>query len=330
MTKTRISNATLRVLGKSEVERLLPMRDCVDALDAAFRAGGQSRVQSFVGGAAGADGKFHVKAALADGTRPLFAAKINANFPGNPTRHGLPTIQGVLVLFDASNGRQLAIMDSGAITVIRTAAASAVAAKYLARVDADTLTVIGCGAQALAHVRAMQVIRPIKRVTAFDQNRDAARALARSARDVDIAVADDLLAATRSADIVATCTSSRSAFLGSAHVKRGTFVAAVGADAPDKQELDPELLRFARVYVDDLDQCAAMGDLHHAIKAGLDPSHVRGTLADVAANPTRHGWDPERVTVFDSTGIPVEDVVAAQLVFERAEKENVGKAIELS
>ena len=237
------------------------------------------------------------------------------------------------MLFDASDGRPLALMDSGSLTAIRTAAATAVAARSLAPADAGTLAIVGCGMQALHHTRAIGVVREITHVRAFDRDRAAAERFARSAKDelgVDVQVCDERRAATLGADIVVTLTSSRRAFLGEADVRAGAFVAGVGADSPDKSELDPALLANARIVVDDLDQCAEMGDLHHAIASGLvSRGDVAGALAEVAANPERYRPDEERVTVFDSTGIPIEDVVVAALAFERAEVAGIGSAVTL-
>src|SRR5687768_10080421 len=191
------------------------MRECVEALTRAFRESAGEPVGSFVGGVAAAEGKFHIKAALREGARPLFVAKTNANFPGNPA-HGMPTIQGILALFDAENGRLLALMDSGSLTAIRTAAATAVAAKFLAPADARTLAIIGCGTQALQHVRALRGVRDITSVHALDLDRAAAERFARAVKEdcgIDAEVYDDLRATTADADIVVTLTSSRRAFL---------------------------------------------------------------------------------------------------------------------
>src|SRR5687767_8552144 len=201
---------TVRVLGAHDIGLVLPMRDCVEALTRAFAESADAPVRSFVGGVAAAEGKFHIKAALREGGRALFVAKTNANFPRNPAR-GLPTIQGVLALFDAGNGRLLSLMDSGAITAIRTAAATAVAAKFLAPADARTLAIVGCGTQALQHVRAIREVRDITRVRALDLDRAAAEAFARAVKQdcgIGAEVFDDLRAMTGDADIVVTLTSS--------------------------------------------------------------------------------------------------------------------------
>jgi alanine dehydrogenase len=302
------------------VQRLLPMRDCIAALDAALAASVRDPVQSFVGGAKARDGKFHLKAALSGGDRPLFAAKINANYPRNP-EHGRPTIQGVLVLFDATTGEPLATMDSGAITAIRTAAATAVAARHLTPEDASSLGIVGCGVQAFHHVEAFHVVRRIGRVTLFDSDMGRADALRRRVSmelGLEAIVCQDLRSCTSDADMVATLTSSRQPFLSSDDLRPGAFVGAVGTDSPDKSEIDPRLMSDALVVVDDAAQCAEMGDLRHAIAAGaMKAGDVWATLAGICADPARYRPTNGRTVVFDSTGIPIEDVVAARIVIER-------------
>jgi alanine dehydrogenase len=311
-----MGDSPLRIIGRSEIQRVLSMQDCIDAVERAFLAQADGRVlEPRITGTRVHGGGFHVKTAgLLD--PPVYAAKINANFPGNPTAHGLPTVQGVVALFDAECGRVLAVMDSGEITRLRTAAASAVAAKYLARRDARTLTVCGCGVQGRAHLEALSVVRQVDVVYAFDVDRTAAERFARDAADrcgVDVIVADTLGAAARESDMIAMCTTSRGALLGRGDVRSGTFIAAVGADSEDKQELDPALLADAVLIVDDLEQCRTIGELHHA-----PHTPVRGDLASLVSGGVPGRTSGEEITIFDSTGTALEDVAAAALVFERA------------
>src|SRR5580765_6962566 len=159
------------LLSRSDVERLLTPDACISAVEDAYRqhALGNLPAPGLLGLHA-AEGSFHVKAAFMNADRPYFAAKLNANFPHNGTRHGLPTIQGVVVLCEAVTGAPLAVMDSMAITALRTAAATAVAAKYLAREKCDAALICGCGGQAPAQLRALQQVRSPRRVYVYDQN----------------------------------------------------------------------------------------------------------------------------------------------------------------
>jgi alanine dehydrogenase len=325
---------SIRLLTKSDVERLLDIRSCIDGVENAFRLKGEG--QPTPGGILGvqvAGGGFHAKAALLELSRPYFAAKINANFPENPLTRGLPTIQGVLVLFDARNGRPIAVMDSMAITTLRTAAASAVAATFLARRDAHTATFVGCGAQARAHIAAISAVRELKRAFVFDLDSPKAIAFAtemQALHPFEILVARDLSGATRASDIVVTATSARKAFLGGDHLSSGAFVAAVGADNEHKQEIDVDLLRTSVIIADDLEQCATIGDLHHALDAGVVTRRdVRATLDQVVAGVKPGRISEDEIIVFDSTGMAIEDVAAASIVFERALADSAGLAVKL-
>lgn len=303
-----------RILTRADLETLLTPEDCLTAVEEAFRAYGEGRTAPPKSlGLHSSAGTFHVKAAIAD----VFAAKINANFPDNPRNHGLPTIQGVIVLMDVERGTLLAILDSAPITTLRTAAATAIATKYLAREDATTLTIIGCGTQGRASVDAIRLVRPITTIYAYDL--DPATA-ARFAADMHARVITTLDEAVAQSDIVVTCTTSRTPFLDAPHLHPGLFIAAVGADNPEKHELTPALLAKATVVVDILDQAATMGDLHHALAAGtLTRSAVHAELADIICGRTPARRTPDEVFVFDSTGTALQDVAVAGVAFGRAE-----------
>jgi len=311
------------LLSRADVRALLDMDSCIAAVEAAFRAHAEGA--TLPAGALGthvADGGFHVKAAGLTRDPARYVAKINANFPGNPSRHGLPTVQGVVALFDAANGTLLALMDSMEITTLRTAAATAVAAKHLARSDARSLAILGCGVQGRSHLRALARVRPIERVFAWDGAHDAAEIYA---REMEAELGCNVVATTSYRDVLArcdmivTCTASRSPLLHAGDVAAGTFVAGVGADSETKQELAPDLLARSTVIVDVLDQCARFGDLHHSLDAGaMRREDVHAELADVVGGRRAGRRSSEEITVFDSTGTALEDVAAAAIVYERA------------
>lgn len=298
----------MRFISGEEISTLLTMDDCIAAVEDAFRAYGERRLvppQSL--GVHAARGTFHLKTAIGD----LFAAKINANFPTNLER-GLPTIQGVIVLMSVDDGTPLAILDSAVITTMRTAAATAVAARYLARRDARTLAIIGCGTQGHAHVEALR----LENVYAYDTDPARAERFARATGAVVAPTIDDAVA---NADIIVTCTPSRTPILDAHHLHRGLFIAAVGADNPEKHELAPELMREAIVVADILEQSATMGDLHHAIAAGvMTRADVHGELADIICGRVRGRGNEDEVFVFDSTGTALQDLAVAAIAYARA------------
>lgn len=312
--------ATL-LLARRDVAQLLPMLDCIEAVESAFRAQANASVPSTVMGLHAPAGGFHIKAAGLRLSRLYIAVKINANFPGNPQK-GLPTIQGLLALYDGDDGRPLAVMDSIEVTALRTAAATAVAARVLARRDAETLALCGCGMQGAYQVRALVLVRPITSVWVHDRDRERAAPFAAKLSaeiGVPVSLEETWREAARSADIVVTCTTSKSPIVGTDDVRAGTFLAAVGADNPEKHEVGPALLVRSRVFVDSLDQAATIGDLHHAIDAGvMTKGDVQAELWEVVAGRKSGRSSDDEITIFDSTGVAIEDVAAAALVYERA------------
>ena len=321
------------ILTRRDVRELLGLDECIAAVESAFRlhAEGKSLAPGVLAVPA-RDGGFHIKAAGLELGRRYFAAKTNANFSSNPSRHGLPAIQGVVVLCDADDGRPLAVMDSIEVTIRRTAAATAVAAKWLARKDSATATVCGCGSQGREQLRALSRVLPLARAHAYDADEAVARAYARELSDelgIEITPTRDLMAALRDSDVCVTCTPARGAFLMREHVRPGTFVAAVGADSPDKQELEPRLLAQALLVVDVLEQCASIGELHHALDAGvLTREAVHAELAEVLSGRRPGRQSDHEITIFDSTGTALQDVAAAALVYEKAVAK--GRGVRLS
>ena len=322
------------LLSGADVRALLDMDSCIAAVEAAFQAQADgATLPAGVLGTHASDGGFHVKAAGLTRERPYYACKINANFPSNPVRHGLPTVQGVVALFDAGNGVLLALMDSMEITTLRTAAATAVAAKHLARTEARTAAILGCGVQGRSQLRALMRVRRIERVYAWDGIPEVAQRYARemtSELGCDVTGTDSYRDVVGRCDIVITCTASRVPLLGAGDVPAGTFVAGVGADSESKHELAPDLLARSTVVVDVLAQCARIGDLHHALDAGamtLDDVHAE--LSDVVSGRRAGRGSADEITVFDSTGTALEDVAAAAMLYERAVARGAVRAIEL-
>jgi ornithine cyclodeaminase/alanine dehydrogenase-like protein (mu-crystallin family) len=208
------------------------------------------------------------------------------------------------------------------ITTLRTAAATAVAAKHLAREDAHTVAILGCGIQGRSQLRALARVRRIERVHAWDGVPSSAALYARemgSELGCETVATDDYRDVVGRCDVIVTCTASRLPLLHAADVSAGTFVAGVGADSDDKQELAPDLLARSTLVVDVLDQCARIGDLHHALDAGaMRREDVHAELADVVSGRRAGRRSVAEITVFDSTGTALEDVAAAAVVYERA------------
>jgi alanine dehydrogenase len=323
------------LLTRKQVADLLTLEECIKAVEEAFRLHGSGRAAPpGILGIAGEGGGFHIKACVLDLKQRYFALKANANFFDNSKLYGMPNIQGLIVLCDGRNGYPLAVMDSIEITILRTGAASAVAAKYLARPESSTVTICGCGNQGRVQLLAISQVLPIRKVFAYDVDRDRASQFAAQmskALGIDVAVTTEIGRAVRASDVCITCTPSQRWILDYCDVRPGTFVAGVGADNEYKQELHPQLFVGSKVVVDILEQSATIGDLHHAIDAGVvTREDVHAELGAIVAGLKSGRTSHEEITVFDSTGTALQDLAAAALVYEKAVTGHVGQRIEFA
>ncbi len=292
------------ILTAADVATVLSLDDCIGAVEEAFRAHGEGRLHPpGILSEHAERGAFHIKTSAIG---RYFAAKTNANFPGRQ-----PTIQGVVLLFDTEEGTPLAVMDSIEITARRTAAASAVAAKYLALRGRVNVTVFGWGKQGQVQLEAIRRVLDVGDVQVIDPQ--LGRAEARP---------------TLESDVILTCTTSRTPILQLKDVKSGAFVAAVGADNPAKSEIAPELLAASAVVADITDQAATIGDLHHAIEAGVvGRDYIRAELGEVVAGKKRGRISDDEIVIFDSTGAGFQDTAAAAIVYERARERGIGTEV---
>jgi ornithine cyclodeaminase/alanine dehydrogenase-like protein (mu-crystallin family) len=297
----------------AEVLARVPMRAAIAAVHAAYEALHRGAIAPPVSsGTTAQAGTFHVKTCVASAAyAPIFVAKVNSNFPGNHACEGLPTIQGIVAVFETGSGRLRALIDSPAVTQLRTAATTAVAIARLAREGAATATLVGCGALGRFHLEALAECG-LSRVRLVDRAAARARELAawgRTRLALECSASEDLREAALGADVVVTCTTSRTPLLDSGNVRRGTLVAAVGADNPAKSEIAPSLLGQARIVADDVAQCRKGGDLRNAASQDC----IAGELVDaIAGRVGRCGAD--EVVVFDSTGQAVGDLAICRLL----------------
>jgi ornithine cyclodeaminase/alanine dehydrogenase-like protein (mu-crystallin family) len=234
----------------------------------------------------------------------------------------MPNIQGLILLCDSENGRPLAVMDSIEITILRTGAATGVAARLLARKGAGVVTICGCGSQGRVSLRALQTFMRIERLYLWDIDPRASAKLAdelRSTLTQPIEVVGDPRVGTQASDVIVTCTPSKKAFLATMDVRPGAFIAAVGADNEEKNEISPTLMVASTIVTDSTEQCVKIGDLHHAIEAGLVTADgVHAEIGQILAGLRPGRTREDEVLIFDSTGTALQDVAAAALVYERA------------
>jgi alanine dehydrogenase len=323
------------LLQRSDIAGLLSIGECMDAVEKAFCLHAEGKaIPPGVLGLRAEDGGFHIKAGILGLNRSYFVAKVNANFPCNLKKYGLPTIQGVIVVCDATNGRLLAVMDSIEITIIRTGAATGVAAKYLAPSTATVASICGCGNQGKISLKALLQVRRLEKIYAYDiDERQSHKFKGEFSRQLEIIpiTRDDLPAALMESHIVVTCTPAKEPYIQAKDILLGTFIAAVGADDENKQELFSELLSKSKVVVDIAEQSAIIGELHHAIKDGLlTMTDIYAELGCIIAGKKPGRVSDKEIIVFDSTGTALQDVAVAAIAYEKAIAGGIGSGLNFS
>ncbi len=324
----------MRLFSQSDVQGAMRMPDYIKCVEEAHHAHGRGHVIApDLLHAESEHGEFHVKIGGFTGSRSFFGLKANGGFFDNTERHGLPNILGIIYLCDGDTGMPLAVMDSVAISRNRTGAATAVAARHLARPDSRTLTVCGAGIQARVQIEALQQVLPIQDVFIFGRNSQkvdefAARCAAELALNVQSI--SDIAAAVATSDVVVTCTPATSPIIRADWVAAGTFIAAVGADSPGKQELDPRLISQNKVVADILHQVVRVGESQHAIAAGsISSDQIYAELGEIVCGKKPGRENDSEIIVFDSTGTALQDVAAATFLYELSQNENVGSEFNL-
>lgn len=326
--------ATLPVLGPDELLRRVPDDRALEAAEEAFRllARGEAVQPDPVGfEMLEADGEVHVKAAGAPGAG-LFTVKVATVFKAAEAA-GLPAMSGLVLAFDAASGQPRALLlDHSRLTDLRTAAAGALALRLLAPGTFSTLLVVGTGVQARLQPRLMARVRRWSRTLVWGRDPGKAEACARDvAADLErawgepggeVRPVDDLAGAAGEAEVVVTVTAARSPLLGAAWLREGFTVVAVGSDGPRKQELEPGVLaRADKVLTDRTAQCVRLGELHHAVEAGLlTPDDVHAELGEVLVG-RRPGREGDESIVCDLTGVGIQDTTIARAALEGGPEE---------
>jgi alanine dehydrogenase len=246
------------------------------------------------------------------------------SYPENPQRNGLPAVMAVYILNDPATAATLAVMDATLITAVRTGAAAAIASRQLLGRDPASLGIIGCGAQSRHIVEAHRLLWPDVQIRCSDVARRAAERLAGDVSGEAVSIEE-----AAACDIVCTATPSRHPVVRREWIREGAHINAMGADAPGKQELDPQILLDARVFLDDMHQAVESGEVNVPIAKGLyDQSRIYGTLGEILAGRVDARGNAA-ITVFDSTGLAVQDAAVARAVFESAREQNIGLEVDL-
>ena len=251
----------------------------------------------------------------------VLGTKIITVFPDNH-RHGLPSHQGVVLLFDAKNGALKAVVDGSEITAIRTAAVSAIATDLLARKNSEVLCLLGAGQQARTHLEAILLVRPIKEVKVWSRNSENAKQFKSEMEpkfNLSIKIYGTAEEAVYDADIICTVTSSKKPILRGAWVKEGVHINSVGACRPDDRELDSELVKKSLFYVDSIESATnESGNYLIPLKEGMiDKQHIIGEIGGLLINKTPGRASEKCITIFESLGLAIEDIAAANYIYEQ-------------
>ncbi len=308
------------VLDRSKIEELLSMEETLEVIEHAFKLKAEGKaiiLPKLYLDLPDYHGDFRAMPAYIDGSAGL---KWVCVYPNNRSQN-LPTVMAIIILCDPNTGRPLAIMDGTHITSMRTGAAGGVAVKYLARKDSSVIGMIGAGIQAKTQLLAIsEVVAKIEEVKVFDVQKDASLEYAEemgTELNINIHQVESIVEATE-ADIVVTTTPSRRPVVRKEYIRPGTHINAIGADAKGKQELEGELLQKAKIIVDDIKQTSNSGEINVSLSEGvIKVEDVYGTLGEIVGNMKRGRENDEEITIFDSTGLAIQDIICAKLVYEK-------------
>jgi ornithine cyclodeaminase/alanine dehydrogenase-like protein (mu-crystallin family) len=321
----------LLILTHAEVERLLPMSECISVMEEALAAlarGEADQPLRTIFKPDRARGVLAMMPTFRGGEAPMFGLKAICVFPGNAAV-GKDAHQGGVILFDGETGEPLALVNASAITAIRTAAVSGLATRLLAREDATDLAIIGAGVQARTHLNAMACVRPIKRARVVSRSHENAQKFAKEMQPqfpFPIEPVETAEAAVRDADLIVTATIAREPVVQRQWISPGAHINAVGTFSPTAREIDTATMAVATLFVDRRESALnEAGDYLLAAKEGaVGPDHIRAELGDVLikAHPGRTSRD--EITLFKSLGIAIEDLAAAAHVYRKAQQESAG------
>jgi ornithine cyclodeaminase/alanine dehydrogenase-like protein (mu-crystallin family) len=318
------------VLGYDDVARLLPMEECIEVMEEALAALARGEMYlplRFVVRPPGADGFMGLMPSYRGGERPAFGLKAINVIPDNPRLRGLDAHQGGVLLSDGETGEPVAFLNASAITEIRTAAVSAVATRVLARAGARELAVLGAGVQARSHLEAMAVLGGIERARIWSRTAEHASKLAQEAdAPFPVEAVGSAEEAVAGADVIVTATAATEPVIRREWIADGAHINAVGACLPHVRELDTQTVADAAFFTDRRESAEQeAGDFVLAQKEGaVGPDHIRAELGEVVAEMAPGRSSEDEITIFESLGIAIEDLAAADHVVRRARAEGVG------
>lgn len=318
-------------LTQKDVASLLSMAETLHVVEEAYRQHGLEKIQM--------PSKVYLNFKKHSGdlrTMPAYleeqdiaGVKIVNVHPNNRAK-GLPTVMAIIVLNDTATGAPIAIMDGSYITAMRTGAGGGVAAKYLSRKDSKVVGLVGAGLQAETQLEAIMLVRKIEIVKVYDLYSESAVRFKKKMEEktgLKIVVVSTIKDAC-DCDILITTTPSREPIVMDEWIKQGTHINAIGADAPGKEELDPEILKRAKVVVDDISQASHSGEINVPLSKGLITKEDIFTELGKAIIGLKVRTSDSEITVYDSTGLGILDVATANLVLRKAKEKGIGIELE--
>ena len=324
------------VLSEAQIKKLVTLKQTITAVESAFKMKGLGNVQM--------PPKQYVTMEKYNGdlrTMPAYleetdvaTVKVVNSHPEN-RKYGLPTVMATIILVDPKTGTPFAIIAGTWITALRTGAAGAIAAKYLANSNPKTVGLVGAGTQAKTQLMGLQMVfDTIRQVRVWDINSKAATKFVKEMQqkypELDIVSVNKIKNAAQKKDIIVTTTPSRKPLVSAEWVEKGTHINCIGADAPGKQELDHKILLKSKIVVDDWEQGSHGGEINVSLSKGLiTKEDIWGDICEIVAGLKQGRTSTEEITVFTSTGLAIQDAATANIAYQNALKEKVGKEVDL-
>ncbi len=325
---------SLLLIKESEIEQLITLEESIECVEEAFRSRGLGESQmppkSYVFFEK-FNGDFRVMPAYLENL-DASGVKIVNSHPENPRKNNLLSVMAIIVLLKPETGEPISIMSATKITDIRTGSAGAVAAKYLARENSKVVGMIGTGAQAKSQLLGLNEIFDLEKVKAFSKFRDSLNDFIDSmsdSLDLELVPVDSAKSAVVDADILVTTTPSKSPIVKDEWVSNGTHINAIGADAKNKQELDHSILKRAKVVVDEWDQASHSGEISIPVSEGqFSRKDLAGEIGEIVVGEKPGRTSEEDITLFDSTGLAVQDISTAWKVYEKSIERGIGEKVD--
>jgi alanine dehydrogenase len=319
---------------RSEIEKLVRMKDFIQAVENVFKSKSLGKTQM--------PAKLYVCFKKYGGdfrTMPAYIEDLDAAgvkivnvHPDNPKKYNLPTVMATILLLDPKTGRPISIMDGTWITNMRTGAGGGIAAKYLAKKNSTIVGLIGAGVQARTQLLALNEIFEIKKVKIWSRSSETSKKFVDEMKflKLDMEICKKISDAANGCDILVTTTPATGPVVKNEWIENGMHINAIGADAPGKEELDPKILLRSKVVVDDHDQAVHSGEINVPISNKIfKPSQICSELGDVIAGKKKCRTSDKDTTLFDSTGLAIQDIASAWMVYQRAKEKNIGTEIEI-